>query len=85
MIDNKISRLTALIEMSSLITSSLETGRIMKCAIEVATNLLGAEAGSVLLFDQDHGELVFDVVLGEKGNILKKLKLPRVRYRRLGG
>lgn len=77
MIDKKISRLTALIEMSSLITSSLETGRIMKCAIEVATNLLGAEAGSVLLFDQDHGELVFDVVLGEKGNILKKLKLPR--------
>lgn len=75
--DNKVSQLTALIEMSALITSSLETGKITKSAIEVATKLLGAEVGSVLLFDQDRGELFFDVALGEKGEVLKKLRLPR--------
>jgi signal transduction histidine kinase len=74
--DNKTRQLSALIGMSAIITSSLETREITRRAIESATRLLGTEAGSVLLIDRDNWELFFDVSLGEKGDALKGIRLP---------
>jgi signal transduction histidine kinase len=69
-------QLSALIEMSAVITSSLETREITKRTIEAATRLLETEAGSLLLIDRDNWELFFDEALGEKGDALKGIRLP---------
>lgn len=63
--------------MSALINSSLDTRLIRKRAIEAATKLLDAETGSLLLVDQETGELFFEVALGEKGSRLSKVRLKR--------
>jgi HD-GYP domain-containing protein (c-di-GMP phosphodiesterase class II) len=73
--DNLVEKLNTLMEFSALINSSLDTSLVRQRAIEAATRLLNADAGSLLLVDQETGELFFEVVTGEKGDKLKEMRL----------
>jgi HD-GYP domain-containing protein (c-di-GMP phosphodiesterase class II) len=70
-------QLSTLMELSALITSTLEISEIQKRAIKAAMKLLEAEAGSLLLIDPASGELFFEVALGDKGDKLKKIRLKK--------
>lgn len=71
----KIKRLQKLQEISAVLNSSLNQAEIRKRAIEAATVLMDAEAGSLLLLDEAAGELYFDVALGEKGEGVRQIRL----------
>ena len=71
----KMYQLNALIELAALINSSLDIAEIRKRSIEAAVKLTDAETGSLLLMDEETGELYFDVALGAKGNDVKKIHL----------
>lgn len=75
--DKRLNQLNTLIEMTALITSSLDSTVVNKLAVESATRLLGAEAGSLLLLDQNTGELFFEVAVGKKGD-----KVNSVRFKK---
>lgn len=75
--DKKLSQLNTLIELSSLINSTLDTGEIRKRAITAATRLMDAEAGSLLLVDRDSGELFFEEAVGDKATEVKKIRLKK--------
>jgi signal transduction histidine kinase len=77
MTSNKSEQLAALIDMTSLISSTLEIKGITQRAISATIELLSAEAGSLLLIDQDNWELFFEEALGEKGEALKAARLPQ--------
>jgi len=67
--------LFALMELSALISSTLDGREIRTRAMEAAKQLLDAEAASLLLVDGDREELFFEVALGDKGNRLKEVRL----------
>lgn len=71
----KYRQLSTLMELSALVTSTLDTREIRKRAIEAATTLADAETGSLLLIDRETGDLFFEVALGEKGGSLKEIRL----------
>jgi diguanylate cyclase (GGDEF)-like protein len=73
--DSKLNQLNTLIEMSTLINSSLDPKRVREKVIAAATSLLGTEAGSLLLVDNKTGELFFEVAVGEKGEEVKAIRL----------
>jgi HD-GYP domain-containing protein (c-di-GMP phosphodiesterase class II) len=73
----RLEQLNTLIELSALVNSTLDTGEIRKRAIEAAMKLLEAEAGSLILVDQDTGDLFFEVALGNKGEHLKEVRLKK--------
>ena len=73
--DRKLTQLRTLMGLSALINSSLEAGEIRKRAIEAATRLMEAEAGSLLLVDQETKELFFEVALGARGERVKEIRL----------
>jgi HD-GYP domain-containing protein (c-di-GMP phosphodiesterase class II) len=73
----KLRQLNTLVELSSLINSTLDTMEIKERAIRAATHLLNAEAGSLILVDQDTEELFFEVALGERGEELKEIRLKK--------
>ncbi len=75
--DTKLKQLNTLIEMTTLINSSLDPKRVREKVIAAATSLLGAEAGSLLLVDHKTGELFFEVVLGEKQEQVQTVRLAR--------
>src|SRR3990172_2439762 len=64
-------------ELSSLVNSTLDTREIRRRAIEAATTLAEAETGSLLLIDRETGDLFFEVALGEKGEMLKEVRLSK--------
>jgi HD-GYP domain-containing protein (c-di-GMP phosphodiesterase class II) len=73
----KNRQLKTLAELSVLIHSTLDTREIRKRAIEAATSLADAETGSLLLVERETGDLFFEVALGEKGDVLKAMRLAR--------
>lgn len=73
--ETKLKQLNTLIEMSTLINSSLDTKQVREKVITAATLLLGTEAGSLLLVDHGTGELFFEVTVGEKREEVKAIRL----------
>jgi putative nucleotidyltransferase with HDIG domain len=73
----KLEQLNALLKLSSLINSVLDTSEIRKYAIEAAMSLLNTEAGSLILVDRETGDLYFEVALGDKGNSIKEVILKK--------
>ena len=76
-VTKKLEQLNTLIELSSLINSTLDPGEVSKRAVEAAVRLLDAEAGSLILIDQDSEDLFFEVALGDKGAIVKEIRLKK--------
>lgn len=74
-LDDRIKQFSTLHEVGSLLISTLEHDVVRHRAMEAITKLMRAEAGSLLLVDEDAGELYFEVALGEKGDHLKEVRL----------
>jgi putative nucleotidyltransferase with HDIG domain len=76
-LQKKLQQLRTLMEMSALVSSTLDSREIRKRAIEAATRLVDAETGSLLLVDHKTGDLFFEVALGDKGDALREIRLPK--------
>lgn len=73
--ENLLEKMHILMEFSAIINSSLDTSRVRERAIQAASQLLQADAGSLLLVDAENGELFFEVATGDKGEKLKEIRL----------
>lgn len=58
-------RLEGLNEVGHLLASTLDLQRLLDLTVRKAVELLQAEAGSLLLVDEESGDLVFQVAIGE--------------------
>ena len=66
------SRLYAL---SKMLNSNLDTGSVVRGAMEAIVALVNAEVGSLLRVDKDKQELFFEVALGDSEKTLKEIRL----------
>jgi len=73
--EKRIGQLATLMELSTILNSTLERREVLKRAMEAATRLMGCEVGSLLLVDEETQELVFEVALGEKGDQVREIRL----------
>ncbi len=69
-------QLAVLNEIGSSITSTLDLRTVLTTIMSKAMELLNAEAGSLLLVDEQHNELVFEVTLGPAAPDLRGQRLP---------
>lgn len=72
---SRCRQFSTLNEVGNLLVSSLDNKVIGQRAIEAITKLMYAEAGSLLLVDQDSNELFFEVAIGKKGENVKTVRL----------
>lgn len=68
----KISRLSTLIEVNGIISSSLNLDQILENVMTISKQVMNADASSLMLIDEKTGELVYQVALGEVGEKLKQ-------------
>lgn len=73
--EHLLEKMHILMEFSAIINSTLDTSHVRERAIQAATQLLHADAGSLLLVDPDTDELFFEVATGDKGEKLKEIRL----------
>ena len=63
--------LSALVEASATINSSLELGHALQAIAATAATVMGAEASSVLLLDPLRNKLIFQAATGQSADILR--------------
>jgi HD-GYP domain-containing protein (c-di-GMP phosphodiesterase class II) len=71
----KIKRIRQMEEVSQALNTLDNEIDMLRQAISAAVNLVHAEAGSLLLKDEMSGELYFRMAVGEKGELLKEVRL----------
>ena len=76
--DEKVRHMATLMELATLLNSTLRKREVRHRAIEAATRLMEAEVGSLLLVDEKTNELYFEVALGDSES-QKKIKEIRLK------
>ncbi|MCL5023888.1 MAG: GAF domain-containing protein [Nitrospirae bacterium] len=72
--DRELKQLRALMDMAALVNSTLNIHAIQRRSVDAAAKLLNSETASLILIDQETGELYFEVAL-KKGARLKQVRL----------
>ncbi len=68
----KILRLSALIDVNGIISSSLNLDEILENVMSISKQVMNADASSLMLIDEKTNELVYEVALGTVGQKLKQ-------------
>ena len=70
-----LKRYELLIKIGSELALTTRLEPLLKKVVDTVVVLTGAEAASLLLLDEEKNELYFEVALGEKGELLKEVRL----------
>ncbi len=70
---NKVARLNNCIEIANLINSELAIGKLLSSIMETTKAAFQADSVSLLLREEETGDLVFQIALGDVGNEIKEL------------
>ncbi len=71
-LEQKVKRLSTLIEVNGLISSSLNLEQILENVMMISKKIMNADASSLMLIDEKTNELVYEVALGTVGEKLKQ-------------
>ena len=66
---------TALFDVSRAISSSLELSEILQRVMDLTTKVMRVEASSMVLLDEETGELIFYIAEGEMATKLKTFRM----------
>ncbi len=69
-IERQIYNLTKLVNINSMINSTLDMGRLLTVIMETIKDIMETEASTLLLYEERSNDLVFKVALGEAGKEL---------------
>lgn len=68
---------SALMDACALLNTTLDLNKLLEIILQQSAILTSAEGSSLALIDQKTGELCFEVVVGDKKDILKEVRLPK--------
>lgn len=74
-LEQKVSELNYLLEIEKKVNQSIEYEQSLQDIVETIVDKLGAEAGSIVLLDDDKESLYFKVATGEHQDYLKKKRI----------
>jgi signal transduction histidine kinase len=74
--ERRAHQLATLNEISRIVTQTLDLDKVLQLIMEKSLELLNAEAGSLLLVDDDRQTLAFEVVLGPASERLHGAQVP---------
>ena len=74
-VQEQLVQLNSLLEVSQLLTSSLEVGELLRLILATVSRLMGADTSSLLLIDAETDDLVYWVPEAPAGSRLKEIRL----------
>lgn len=75
-LEERIAVLERMVEVSQVITSTMDLRQLVDIITEVATELTKTEGASIMLLDENTGELFFYTVTGPKKDEVKRVMVP---------
>ncbi len=73
---DELQALRRIIEITSLLNSTLNLDELLQLIMSSAAELLDAETSSLLLLDEEAGDLIIHVAIGEPGEQVEKQRVP---------
>src|SRR5262245_56819162 len=74
--DNTTDRLQRLIQIGTQLGTTLQVPELLKLIIESAKEMFQAEACSVILVDDETGDLIFEAAVGDKSREVAQQRIP---------
>lgn len=71
----ELQRTMQLFDVSLEVNSTIRKQDLLIKIMETSSRIMNAEASSVILVDEEKGELFFDLALGEKGDEVREIRL----------
>lgn len=75
-LDEEVARRDRLVEVAGLLSSTLKLDELLELITEAAAELLDADTSSLLLRDDETGELTVDIATGERGHEVRRKRVP---------
>jgi sigma-B regulation protein RsbU (phosphoserine phosphatase) len=75
-LDEELGTLNRLIQVTTLLNSTLNLSELLQLIMTSAAELLHAETSSLMLVDEDTNELTFEVATGQPGQEVIKYRVP---------
>ncbi len=75
-LQRQTARLQRILEISRVLTSTLDIDRLLEIILGASTELTDTEAASIMLLDERTGELVFAASTGSKREELANIRVP---------
>lgn len=75
-LEARARQLATLNEIGNLLASSLDLNEVLDLVVRNAASLLNSEAGSLLLLDDESGDLIFRISSGPAGSKLVGMRVP---------
>jgi len=75
-VKDKAQRMETLVETTSLLSSTLDLTKLLELFMDLAKEVLEAEASSIFRIDEETRELYFEVATGERGQKAKEIRVP---------
>jgi sigma-B regulation protein RsbU (phosphoserine phosphatase) len=75
MAELELQRTMQLFDVSLEVNSTIQKQDLLIKIMETSSRIMNAEASSVILVDEEKGELFFDLALGEKGDEVREIRL----------
>jgi GAF domain-containing protein len=79
---DEVAALKRIIEITGALNSTLNVDELLELIMSSAAELLGAETSSLLLLDEESGDLVIHIATGEPGEAVERRHVPPVRASR---
>jgi sigma-B regulation protein RsbU (phosphoserine phosphatase) len=73
----EVGKLNQLIQVSTLLNATLNLSELLGLVMSSAKDLFNAEACSIMLVEEETGDLVFEVSVGEKSEDVTKHRIPK--------
>ncbi|NRF90906.1 SpoIIE family protein phosphatase [Paenibacillus frigoriresistens] len=74
-VELELQRTMQLFDVSLEVNSTIRKQDLLVKIMETSSRIMNAEASSVILVDEEKGELFFDLALGEKGDEVREIRL----------
>ncbi|MEN2984675.1 MAG: HD domain-containing phosphohydrolase [Dictyoglomaceae bacterium] len=75
-LEERIKELNILQEIGFQINSTFKLKDLLNLIMTLSKETLEAEASSLMLLDEKTNDLTFEIALGEKGDVIKKFRIP---------
>jgi GAF domain-containing protein len=75
-LDEEVAKRDRLVEVAGLLSSTLKLEQLLVLITEAAAELLDAETSSLLLLDDETGELIVDIATGAHGHEVVQKRVP---------
>jgi len=73
--ERELGRTMQLFDVSLEVNSTIRKQDLLAKIMETSSRIMKAEASSVILIDEEKGELYFDLALGKKGDEVREIRL----------